>query len=83
MTKQAMNHLLARLEQLGYITRAAAPDDGRGTVLHLTARGRDVERIMMESSAELERKWARVFGRAEMKELKALLAELDAEVSAT
>jgi DNA-binding MarR family transcriptional regulator len=37
MTKQAMNHLLAGLERDGYLHREPAPDDGRGTVIRLTA----------------------------------------------
>lgn len=78
MTKQAMNHLLARLESLGYLEREPSADDGRGTVLHLTARGRDVERIMHERSVELERAWARKLGKRRLEELRQLMRDLEA-----
>ena len=78
MTKQAMNHLLGRLVQLGYLKRGPAADDGRGTVLHLTERGRDAQRIMLERAAELERVWAKKIGKRRLEDLRELLFALDA-----
>jgi len=77
MTKQAMNHLLARLERIGYLKRVPAPNDRRGTVLRLTDRGRDVERIMHERAARLERDWARTLGNRRVEELRRLLHDVD------
>jgi DNA-binding MarR family transcriptional regulator len=81
MTKQAMNHLLAGLERDGYLTRIPSPTDGRGTVIRLTERGRDVERIMIASAARLERKWASTTSRDEIEQLRKLLRDIDAAVT--
>jgi DNA-binding MarR family transcriptional regulator len=78
MTKQAMNHLLAGLEGGGYLERVPAPTDGRGTVLRLTDRGRDVERIMLEGSSRIERDWATLLGRNRVEELRKAIRVLDA-----
>jgi DNA-binding MarR family transcriptional regulator len=78
MTKQAMNHLLAGLERGKYIERVPAPDDGRGTVLRLTDRGRDIERIMHDGSLRMERDWAKLLGRDRIEELREAIRDLDA-----
>ena len=84
MTKQAMNHLLAGLERAGYLHRIPAPDDGRGIVLRLTNRGRDVERIMHESAGRIERDWAKRLGRDRIEELRQAIRDLDAlDIDAT
>jgi DNA-binding MarR family transcriptional regulator len=80
MTKQAMNHLLAGLERDGYLDRIPSPSDGRGTVIRLTDRGRDVEHIMHEGAARLEREWAKLTSRGDIEQLRALLREVDAAV---
>jgi DNA-binding MarR family transcriptional regulator len=77
MTKQAMNHLLAGLERIGYLERVPAPSDRRGTVLRLTDRGREVERIMHKRSAELEREWARSLGNRRVEDLRRMLRDVD------
>lgn len=76
MTKQATNHLLASLEARGYLERIPAPDDARGKVLRLTARGRRVALIMVESSRRLEREWADRLGRDALERLRRQLVEL-------
>jgi DNA-binding MarR family transcriptional regulator len=78
MTKQAMNHLLAGLEHSGYLVRVASPTDGRATVIHLTRRGRAVERITQQSSARVEQDWARATGRTQIEQLRTLLGAIDA-----
>ena len=78
MTKQAMNHLLASLERGGYLERTAAPNDGRGTILRLTAPGHDVVRIMHESCASIERVWAHAIGSTRVETLRNLLTKIDA-----
>jgi len=77
MTKQAMNHLLVGLESGGYLKRVPAPSDRRGTVLRLTDRGRDVERIMVEVSGRMERDWADLLGRDRVEELRNAIRDLD------
>jgi DNA-binding MarR family transcriptional regulator len=76
MTKQAANHLLSGLEARGYIQRVAAAGDGRGKVLRLTARGREVARIMNESALRLEGEWAGRLGGQALERLRQELADL-------
>ncbi|MDO8289479.1 MAG: MarR family winged helix-turn-helix transcriptional regulator [Parvibaculum sp.] len=40
ITKGAMTNTLKRLEALGYATLTANPDDGRGKIVRITAKGR-------------------------------------------
>jgi len=42
MSKQAMNRLLGSLEELGYLVRNDAPDEGRARVVRFTKRGQAV-----------------------------------------
>jgi DNA-binding MarR family transcriptional regulator len=76
MTKQATNHLLSGLEARGYIERVATTDDGRGKVLRTTARGREVARIMQDSSLRLEDEWAQRLGGKTLERLRLELVEL-------
>jgi DNA-binding MarR family transcriptional regulator len=82
MTKQAMNHLLAGLERNGYLRREPASDDGRGTVIRLTDRGHDVQRIMQDGSRRLEVEWAAALADGTIEQLRELLGRLDAVVGA-
>jgi DNA-binding MarR family transcriptional regulator len=82
MTKQAMNHLLAGLERDGYLRRESAPDDGRGTVIRLTDRGRDVQRIMQDSSRRLEDEWAADLADGSIEHLRDILTRVDTAVGA-
>ncbi|HWS45859.1 MAG TPA: MarR family transcriptional regulator [Acidimicrobiia bacterium] len=77
MTKQSMNHCLAKLEEGGYLQRVPSPTDRRATVIRLTRRGREVQRIMLESSRRLEREWARASTRPEIEQLRTRLTKLD------
>jgi DNA-binding MarR family transcriptional regulator len=75
-TKQAMNHQLNALEALGYLERVPSVTDRRATVIRLTERGHDVERIIQQRARELEREWAGAIGVARMAELRRLLADV-------
>ena len=76
-TKQAMNHQLNALERLGYLERVPSVTDRRATVIRLTDKGHDVERIMQHRAVELEREWANAIGTARMAELRRLLADVN------
>jgi DNA-binding MarR family transcriptional regulator len=76
MTKQATNHLLSGLEARGYIQRVPAPEDGRGKVLRLTGRGRQVVDLMQESSRRLEAEWSKHVGNRALEQLRQQLVEL-------
>lgn len=60
MTKQGAAKLVASLEELGYVTREAHPQDARAQLVAVTARGRDLltrsERIQRELEDELEQR---------------------------
>jgi DNA-binding MarR family transcriptional regulator len=80
ITKQAMNHLLAGLERDGYLERVASAVDRRGTIIRLTDRGREVERIMLDSSADIEVEWAAVVDGDTVEQLRTLLIDIDTAV---
>jgi DNA-binding MarR family transcriptional regulator len=82
MTKQAMHHLLAGLEERGYIERVHAEADRRGRVLRLTERGRALTAVMQESARRIELEWAEEFGRKAIEGLRGTLGSLDARQSA-
>jgi DNA-binding MarR family transcriptional regulator len=82
MTKQAMNHLLAGLERDGYLRREPSAGDRRAAVIRLTERGHEVERLMIASSARLEREFSQLLDPATVEQLRTLLAGIDAAVGA-
>jgi DNA-binding MarR family transcriptional regulator len=77
MTKQAMNHLLAGLEERGYVERVTSADDGRARVVRLTAKGRTLTQFIQQTSAAIERRWATELGAAGLAELRDSLEQLD------
>jgi DNA-binding MarR family transcriptional regulator len=78
MSKQSMNHLLAHLEESGYLRRVDLEGDGRARVLRLTPRGRRLTTALQEASADIERRWADALGAPQLEDLTAVLEELDA-----
>lgn len=73
MSKQAMNRLLGTLEDLGYLARSDAPDEGRARVVHLTRRGRAAYEKAIEVLREVEREWTAELGPVDFAKLKELL----------
>ncbi|HJZ78084.1 MAG TPA: MarR family winged helix-turn-helix transcriptional regulator [Vicinamibacterales bacterium] len=73
MSKQAMNQLLRSLEDLGYIVRSDAPDEGRARVVRLTKRGRAVYAKAIDVLQDIERDWSAELGAKQFVHLKALL----------
>ena len=60
MSKQALNHLLGQLEQLGYLTREADNSDQRSKRIRLTPRGRAAIEAIREIVGEAE--WQKQLG---------------------
>lgn len=54
MSKQALNPLLNELESMGYLVRTGDADDGRGRVVHLSARGMSLVAELRKSLEEVE-----------------------------
>jgi DNA-binding MarR family transcriptional regulator len=81
MTKQAMNHLLGQLSDLGFLARASA-GRGRGTLVRLTPKGRAALRAIRESVARVEQRWRTALGAGPYRRLHELLVELNAHLDA-
>jgi DNA-binding MarR family transcriptional regulator len=62
VSKQAATKTLGRLAALGYIDRAADPDDARAVRVTVTERGLDSLRASAEIFEDLRRDWIRVLG---------------------
>ena len=77
MSKQALNHLLGRLERLGYLERRPDPDDLRSKRIVLTERGTSAIGVIREAVADLESVWAAQLGPERFDELRNLLVELN------
>ena len=68
-----MNQLLRSLEDLGYITRSDAPDEGRARIVRLTKRGRAAYAKIHDILHDIEREWSTELGPKSFGELKQLL----------
>lgn len=73
MSKQAMNRLLGTLEELGYLVRSDAPDEGRARLVHFTKRGHAAYAKAIEVLREIERDWNAELGSKDFTKLKELL----------
>src|SRR4051812_41786854 len=78
MTKQSLAELVAHLERLGYVERVPDPGDRRAKLVRATPRGDELYAIAREVVAELDAEWTRRLGKAKMRQLRALLEELNA-----
>ncbi len=77
VSKQALNHLLGQLEQRGYLTRDADPEDGRSKRISLTPRGEDAITVIRQAVTEVEDQWAKQLGPKRFDQLRTLLQELN------
>jgi len=77
ITKQSMAELVEHLERHGYVERVPDPRDRRAKLVRATTRGAEVYRIAREVVAEIEREWTARLGARKMRELRALLEELN------
>jgi DNA-binding MarR family transcriptional regulator len=73
MSKQAMNRLLQSLEDLGYLVRSDAPDEGRARIVRFTKRGRAAYSKVLVILRDIEREWSTELGPADFTQLKELL----------
>lgn len=73
MSKQAMNRLLGTLENLGYLARSDAPDEGRARIVRLTRRGQAAYEKEIEVLREIEREWSAELGPRDFSKFKELL----------
>jgi DNA-binding MarR family transcriptional regulator len=76
ISKQALNHLLGRLERRGYLERHADPGDGRSKRITLTRRGVEAVGVIRAAVAEMEDSWAEQLGPRRFEQLRRLLVDL-------
>ena len=73
MSKQAMNRLLGSLEDLGYLVRSDAPDEGRARIVHFSKRGHAAYAKALEVLGDIEREWIAELGPKDFAKLKEIL----------
>src|SRR3712207_5325286 len=78
VTKQSMAELVEHLERHGYVERVPDPADRRAKLVRATSRGREVYAIARRVVSEIDREWTDRLGEAKMRQLRALLEELNA-----
>lgn len=76
ISKQAMNQLLGSLEDLGYLSRSDAPDEGRARIVRVTDRGREAFLKIHEILCAIEREWVAELGADDFAGLKKLLSRV-------
>lgn len=77
VTKQSMAELVAHLERHGYVERVPDPGDRRAKLVRPTRKGLQLHAVAGAFVEELEQRWGRRLGKAKMRQLKRLLAELN------
>jgi DNA-binding MarR family transcriptional regulator len=76
VTKQAAAQAITILEQLGYVSRDADPDDARLKRLRVTPRGHEMMTLGAALFDEVRDRWAAQIGTRELDALQAHLAQL-------
>ena len=76
ISKQAMNQLLRSLEDLGYIVRSGAADEGRMRIVRFTKRGRAAYSKIHDILRDIEREWSLELGSGRFAQLKELLSRV-------
>ena len=73
MSKQAMNRLLGTLEDLGYLVRSDALDEGRARIVRFTKRGHAAYAKAVEVLRDIEQEWISQLGPKDFAKLKEIL----------
>ena len=76
LTSGGLSNLLGRLERRGFVRRFADPHDGRGVIVELTEKGRQLADEAMPAHASVERRLLRMFDPAERATLAELLSRM-------
>ncbi len=78
VTKQSMAELVMHLERLGYVERIPDPSDRRAKLVRATPRGKELYAIARAVVSEIEADWTQKLGATKIRQLRALLEELNA-----
>ncbi len=76
LSKQSVNDLVRHLERTGYLTLEPDPLDGRARLVHLTARGKRLQRTAREAARSAERRFEETLGPDRLKDFKEMLASV-------
>ncbi|PWT85062.1 MAG: MarR family transcriptional regulator [Acidobacteria bacterium] len=76
ISKQAMNRLLGSLEDLGYLKRTDASDQGRARIVRFTQRGHAAWAKIIEILRGIECEWSAELGPRDFAQLKKLLTRV-------
>lgn len=76
MTKQSMAELVKYLGERGYVSVEPDPEDRRGRLVKLTARGQSVFQALTDASTKFEELCEARLGRPKWREFKALIREV-------
>lgn len=80
-SKQAIAEVVDELERLGYVERTADPGDRRAKLIRLTERGRSGQLAAARILGDMERTWARHFGRDGIDTLRRMLEGIVARLN--
>ena len=83
MTKQSMAYIVDDLVELGYVTVAPDPSDGRAKLVVPTARGERLLAMARELGDAYEHHVARLLGSSDAKKLRSLLEQLNEKLTAS
>jgi DNA-binding MarR family transcriptional regulator len=78
ITKQAVQQLIDQLEDDGFVRRVPDPSDGRGRVVHYTAKGAQLLRDANQIKKRLDRSYRRRLGESAYTALESALRVLNA-----
>jgi DNA-binding MarR family transcriptional regulator len=81
MSRQATTYLIRELEGKGYLERRPDPDDGRASLVHLTAKGESAIRAIRASVRRLEQEWERELGGPRFSQFRKTLTRLSAGIT--
>jgi DNA-binding MarR family transcriptional regulator len=79
MTKQSVGELVDDLVDRGYVERTPDPEDRRAKLICLTDRGAEAQRVGFGLLTDIEKRWAKRFGAARVRQLRELLEEAVSE----
>jgi DNA-binding MarR family transcriptional regulator len=79
MTKQSMHEIVTYLETHGYLRRQPDPTDSRALLVHLTPRGRALERQILSALADVLESWRDRVGVRRFDALWATLRDITGE----
>jgi DNA-binding MarR family transcriptional regulator len=78
LTKQGIGDAVDELEELGYVERHLAAADRRAKTVRLTRRGMEAQAAASRVLEDIERRWARQYGREQIDQVRDTLEHIAA-----